>query len=131
MKALIRSLFSTRPARAWLAILALGAFTVPVAAVPVQWDFNGVTGGGSVDISGSFVYDAHLNVFSNIAVMTDDGTAFNVAFPSANASYLSFATGLGPDFTGVSLLQLELLAPMTNAGGSHQFGDSLFRKLVG
>lgn len=108
------------------AVPGLLLFSVSVWAIPVTWTFKNAafTDGGT--ITGSFVYDADQNQFSNINVTTTPGTG-NLATTATYVAYdpavvrssvtLAFVTLSSGDLTGTRVLVVLMGAAMTNAGG--------------
>lgn len=103
----------------WLAgwALALGLATA-AHAVPVQWTLDNVAFDDGGTASGSFVYDADTQTYSNIQVSTTSGTSLGSATFAApcTAAPCTAAPGLvvlseSPttnDLTNVRLLVLQL-----------------------
>ena len=93
-------------------------------AVPVQWTLSNAVFDDGGTASGSFVFDAATNDYSNIAISTVAGTSGS-AFTYANIPPVFFknpgqffgvsATG---DLTGAGQLFLNFSGPMTDAGGT-------------
>ena len=90
----------------------------------ITWNLSGVTFDDGGTASGSFVYDAVTNMYSDIMVKTTTGAVLT------GATYMSFSdiglpsdTGFlfGPnsssDLTGASFLMWLFDAPLTNLGG--------------
>ncbi|MGA7965352.1 MAG: hypothetical protein WCB49_05625 [Gammaproteobacteria bacterium] len=72
-----------------LVMATLGTATSP-QAMPLLWTLHpeNVTIGGPVNMSGSFIYDADLDVYSSVAITISGSTA-----PAANGTYDNFDTG--------------------------------------
>jgi hypothetical protein len=92
-------------------------------AVPVEWTLNNwetVAGPGGTDtVTGSFIYEADTDTFSNINIFSSlDSTSFTFAGVNADANTLEFVTGdpSSDDLTGTSVMLGNLAIPgMTNA----------------
>jgi hypothetical protein len=107
--------------RVFLTLFMLTVSTVSYA-VPVTWYLEGAfDDGGSV--SGSFVYDADSNVFSDIAVTTTAGSVFGGDYYdtpfSQSGSYVFAFNDLSGAIPGAPVIVIQSvdLEPMTNAGG--------------
>lgn len=119
-------------------LILLGAG--PATAVPVQWVLNDVTFSDDLSgdvylgasLTGSFVYDADTNTYSDINLLAEAGSAyfwedwlytFGVE-PGSNSGELLIATGDGSapsvpcgfDFC-YKVLSLDFAGVLTNAGG--------------
>jgi len=106
-----------------LGLLAVGMLTASSAnAAALTWTLAGVTFDDGTVASGSFVYDADLNVYSDWSVSVQDGTLS--AFTYDNTS--SGLRAENRDATGVIFVKLDytryinlnFVAPLTNAGGA-------------
>ena len=112
-------------------IIALAALLVAMAlplhahATPITWRLVDVTYNDGGTASGSFVYDAALNLYSGISISTTAGSAF------AGASYFDLLPGKTSNAMRTQLtrsaaeykdfdpfVQFDLLAAMTELGGS-------------
>ena len=110
-------------AAALLATLLLLA--APLAqASPVQWTLNNVQFNDGGTASGSFTYDADLNLYSSIAMVTTGGSLFSGWFYDGfatdqpqTATQLVARNGTGATFAGTKLFTLRPDSPLTNAGG--------------
>jgi hypothetical protein len=105
---------------AFIALCAISA-----QAVPLTWYLEGVTFADGSTASGSFVYDADTNTYSNISITTTKGATyavntFSFADPGSFNSSLDLLTvtlGSG-DLTGTPALALFFSTPLTDAGGT-------------
>ena len=107
-----------------VAAVLLGS--APAQASPVLWTLSDVTFNDGGTAFGSFVYDADLNLFSDIVVTTTDGsirTGVSYGIPGVgNASLFDTLDSL-PVVVGVTpRLLLSLTSPMTNLGGTIAIG---------
>jgi hypothetical protein len=106
------------------------------SADPIQWTLSGVVFSDNQTASGSFVYDATSNVFSNISIVTSSATNFS----GSSYVYSSVPSGSGPGIPGIGTnfflnlgvaasscgsnfgcadeLDLRFSAPLTNLGGT-------------
>ena len=113
-----------------LGVLAAGILLAASAsASAVTWDIVGQFDDGGT-ISGSFVYDADLDQFSSIDVTTSAGSTLSGALYTlpdpcctSVADFLLFVTTTG-DLTGTPVLSLDLVSPMTDAGGTIDLATS-------
>jgi hypothetical protein len=116
-----------------LRALELLVFAVLVAASPASaglltWTVNGATFDDGGVLSGSFAYDADTNMFSSVSLTTTDGSSRSGAIYIASnmccsplapdANTLLFVTAASGDLTGTPGMVIDLLSPMTNAGGT-------------
>ena len=80
------------------AVLALLA--VPAGAIPVTWTLQDVYVGGPtlprVAITGSFIYDADLDLYSHVSLSSGDGRAYRCTVPGQRPCILAT-----PEFPGV------------------------------
>jgi hypothetical protein len=109
------------------AAAALLFLILPAAALadPVTWTLNGVTFDDGGAASGSFVYDADTNTYSNVNITTTAGTV-----RTSGATYVAPSTALPSDanalvaqtsggaVSGEAFLQLVPDFSLTNAGGT-------------
>jgi len=108
--------------------LSFLAFIAIAQAAPLQWTLTDVTFDDGGTATGSFVYDADSNTYSNIALKTTAGTAGAAAdfrtkcttahcgtFPS---DLFFIASAEQSDLTNVPLLDIELPAPLSNTPGT-------------
>jgi len=94
------------------------------SANPILWSLVGVTFNDGGTASGSFVYDADTNTYSNISVTTTEGSAFGGAVytlindiadaPTASGIYLVTSVPATPGLPGLMMGFFNL----TNAGGT-------------
>ncbi|GAB2830148.1 hypothetical protein GCM10027276_36000 [Comamonas piscis] len=112
------------------AAVALNLLAIAAAAnaAPIQWTVSDTSFDDGGTVSGSFVYDADTNVYSNIRLTTTAGTAGAAATFSTRCTtahclaslpeLLFIASSNQADLTGVPLLDLEPSAPLTNTPGT-------------
>ncbi len=102
--------------------LALGIAAVsPAHASPVDWTVSGTL--QTINVTGSFTYDATLNKYTNVAI-----TAGAFSYDTSDLSPIPFgvdSTGLelidgyvSGNNSGKSSLNLDFLSALTNAGGT-------------
>lgn len=112
-----------------LILVAFLAWLPAAGASPIQWTLADVLFEDGATASGSFIYDADTDTFSDILVTTTAG-----AFAPA-AVYTSLVVGgpgdavltpAGGDLTGAGALQLVFYFPLTNAGGIVPLVDLFF-----
>ncbi|MFK7888683.1 MAG: hypothetical protein AB8G16_17640 [Gammaproteobacteria bacterium] len=111
----------------WLCgLTALMFFCLPQAlAAPIQWVLQDVSFDDGGTAFGSFVFDADTNTFTSIAITTTDGSALSGSFYEfvnfeaglLDADSVLLAADANPVF-GTSAFNMNLAAPMTNAGGT-------------
>jgi hypothetical protein len=108
-----------------LALCALAMlFAASAKAVPVQYYLQNVTFNDGGIASGSFVYDADTNTYSNINIKTTPASTrpagtFTAIVPGfASSSGMFVASTTAADLTGVPGLNLQFVTPLTNAGGT-------------
>lgn len=99
----------------------LGLATNPAGANPVNWQFQSAAGLGGT-ISGSFTYDADLDLYSDVSVATSGGNLPTQTFlfdvtAVPGPSVLEFAP-INGDLTNIQILVVNLDALMTNVGGA-------------
>jgi hypothetical protein len=104
-----------------LALFVVSSLCTPQAqAIPLTWNAQATYGDGGT-LTGSFVYDADLGSYTNIALVTTAGTDL------AGYTYATFASGHPLTFTalqtagapvGSHFIQLEFASALTNAGGT-------------
>lgn len=109
----------------FMAATALAASAGAAWAIPVTYTVSGanLTGGGS--ISGTFTYDADINTYSAINLVTTAGGAYpgatyittNGAGAFSTATSLNVVTASG-NGAGEPVLNLVWGAALTNAGGT-------------
>lgn len=111
------------------AAVALSFFAITSAAhaVPIQWTVSGGAFDDGGTVSGSFVYDADTEVYSNVRLTTTtgtkgDGAEFRTKCTTAHCmtaltdftEILFIASANQSDLTGVPLLDMEPSSPLTN-----------------
>ena len=109
-----------------LAMIAVGLLAGPMAApsvyaIPVTWSLTGATFDDGTSANGSFVYDADTNAYSAWAITVQNGTLSALTYDTTT----SFLTLTNQDADGVLMMRndgfryinLNFLAPLTNAGG--------------
>jgi hypothetical protein len=97
-------------------ILLLNA--VAANAIPVTWELQDIIFNDGATASGSFIYDADLDAFSNINVVT---TSSEVIEGSTYTEIGSSFAGPGDVYLGVTYndnLVFELQEDMSNSGGT-------------
>jgi len=108
-----------------LVLLAVGLLAGPMAAnaVPISYRLSGVLFDDGGAASGTFVFDATTGMYSNIHIITTDGTArasaiYGDPVPDSpgNSSQLSATPDAGNFVAGVPNLFLQWTAPLTDAG---------------
>lgn len=112
-----------------LAVFATGAVTV--SAAPILWTLQGVTLSDGGTASGSFVYDADTNTYSDLDITTTTGSAragttYTVVNPyTSNSASGFFATTslLAPFDPGSPGLIIGFLT-LTDSGGTRQYDAS-------
>jgi hypothetical protein len=108
--------------RALLALLVWSFPLVPHAlAVPLHWTLSGVAFSSGGAVLGTFDFDANSGTYSNVDITTTADSSFGGATctlvnPFIATGNSSFSVLTGPGST--TLLDLEFLDPLTNAGGS-------------
>ena len=80
--------------RTTVALAVLTIFTVPASAAPILWTLSGAFNDGGT-ASGSFVYDADLNLYSDVDVTTTAGSA------RSGSTYSFVSPGIAPSNTQV------------------------------
>src|SRR5262249_28302322 len=115
-----------RQALLWFCALAL---STAAYAVPLQWTISATFEDGGT-ASGSFVYDATANLFSQVNITTTTGsirtgaTYVRANLVAARADLVLVITSASGDLTGTPILGASLVSPMTNAGGTIQINLS-------
>lgn len=125
-----------RAAAFMLSMLGLGSFA---QADPVTWTLSNVVfsndGPTDVTASGSFKYDADTNTFSDINISTTQGVftdatvytraCIDPACPvvSSQSELLLISSAFTGDMTGLQVMRIVLMAPMTNSGGALDIED--------
>ncbi|QMV74453.1 IPTL-CTERM sorting domain-containing protein [Comamonas piscis] len=100
------------------------AFSATANAVPMQWTVSETTFDDGGTVTGSFVYDADTNIYSNIRLRTTAGTEGSAAefrtqcttaYCLASLPELLFiASSNQANLSNVPLLDIEPSAPLTN-----------------
>ena len=113
-----------RRLRVLAATLVILAIPMHVAmASPILWTVDVSNPALNEVVTGSFVYDADLNTFSDINVSaTDSGGYSNTTYTALfgtfnNAISFAFVNSLAADLTGAKRIVFMLPTAMTNAGG--------------
>jgi hypothetical protein len=111
-----------------LACLSVLAFAPATAsATPILWTLNGtitaVSGGATGTASGSFVYDADTNLYSNVAITTTLPAATfdtsEIGGPISTNVLLALVDGFVPGAnSGKPVIGLRFTNPLTNLGGT-------------
>lgn len=113
--------------RILLTVLGLAVFSVTASAIPVRWTLSGVTFSDGGTASGSFIYDADLNQYSNISITTTPGSVILTGATFQFVDSIPFApsaTGVlltaqnGGDLTGTRGTAPFFTPGLTNAAGS-------------
>jgi len=104
-------------------ILICLCFPVSAFAIPVMWTVEGATFNDGGTGSGSFIYDADINVFSSVSLTTTagavlPGNTYSFANSNSTSTQLIALNSLSADLTGVPLWALFFADPLTNAGGT-------------
>ena len=109
-------------------LLAVGLLAASMAAnaIPITWHLDGVTFDDGGTATGSFEYDAATNLFSAISITTSAngpfGTTYGIPTGIGNSRFFDTITSFPA--AGKPRLLFDLLAPMTDAGGT--IGISFF-----
>lgn len=112
-------------------------FSSPQAfATPIQWTLSNVVFSDNQTASGSFVYDATANAFSNISIITSSATNFSGSsyvyssipsgfgpLPPGAGTNIQIALGVTPSSCGsvfgcADAFSLRFSAPLTDLGGN-------------
>lgn len=95
-----------------------------VNAALVSWDLQDWVYNDGGTASGSFIFDADLNQYSNISIVTTNGSnrsgaSYGIPNPDSpgNSSVLITVTELLNDLTGTPVLAASFDSNLTNAGG--------------
>ena len=113
-----------------LALFAVSSLCTPNAqAVPLTWYAQGAFGDGGA-LTGSFVYDANTDSYSNIALVTTAGTdlagyTYGVLTNGGALTLGVLQTAGAP--VGSHFIQLEFVSALTNAGGTVSLSASKFQ----
>lgn len=111
--------------RLYTYLLLLPLLAVPGSAAPVTWYLTGTFNDGGT-ASGSFVFDADTNVYTNIAISTTAGSVLPGAFysdlspgiSSREIYLIAVPDGTLADLTGSPLFAPFFDSALTNAGGT-------------
>ena len=112
-----------------LALFVVSSLCTPQAqAVPLTWYAQGTFGDGGT-LTGSFVYDANTDSYSNIALVTTAGTdlagyTYGVLTNGGALTFGVLQTAGAP--VGSHFIQLEFVSALTNAGGTVSLSASNF-----
>jgi hypothetical protein len=112
------------------ALAALFAWLPGAQASPVLWTLTDVLFADGGVATGSFVYDAATDTYSNVSITTTDSGLV----PNATYTAVVFGTDYDaalvpsamPDLTGAALFQLIYQFPLTDAGGLVLLYDPFF-----
>lgn len=104
------------------AALALaGTLSSWAHAAPIMWTLTDVLFNDGGTATGSFVYDATTNAYSNISITTTDAALAPVATFTASlfptATDVALVPSPPPALTGQATFQLRFQFPLTDAGG--------------
>ncbi|VAW48034.1 Alkaline phosphatase, partial [hydrothermal vent metagenome] len=102
----------------WLNLLAIN-----IHAAPVTWYLDGLQFNTNTTATGSFIYDADTNTYSNINIFVTKGgntNPYHVLDPTSgsNGFALNTVEQQLPDLTGQPFLKLLFDSQLNNAGGS-------------
>ncbi len=108
---------------ALLVALGISAFAPGAQASTLKWTFYQTTFSDGATATGSFDFDPNTSVLSNIGIQTTKGTDFD------GTSYSVVASEEPPSTTSLffvtetdsNLLFLQMVDPLTNAGGTLPF----------
>ena len=108
-----------------LAVAASVVMPNTAMAVPIKWSV-GATFNDGTTASGSFVYDADTNIYSDIDITTTSGNVYGALVASLGPGPFGFAAVAAgpPPVIGDALFFLVFSSPLTNAGGTLQFRTS-------
>jgi hypothetical protein len=119
-------MFTIKLLRTLLLLLLIAPLPIAQAS-PVVWYFNGVTFNDGGTASGSFVYDAALQQYSGVDIVTTAGTASAgetyswPILPQFGSPTLLFAFPIpfSPNFlTGTPEFVIQFSSALTDAGGT-------------
>jgi hypothetical protein len=103
------------------ALLLAGGWVPTAQSSPITWTLVDVSFTDAGTASGTFVYDADLNTYSDIRITTTSGSAFGgatyTAFRGGSRTSLVTRSSDASDATGLTTLHLLFLPPLTNIGG--------------
>jgi hypothetical protein len=121
-------------------------FTVPLLlvaaslqAAPVTWQIDSLLFDDGGSGHGSFTYDANTNIYSDIYIVTTQGSVLDGAVyedlnPSgiiSGPTYLIMVESIEPDMTGVPGMQFGFATELTNAGGTISLAGPSFETFCG
>ena len=108
-----------------LAVAAIAVMPNAAMAVPIKWSV-GATFNDGTTASGSFVYDADTNTYSDIDITTTSGNVYGGLVASLSLGPFGFAAVAAgpPPVIGDPMFFLVFSSPLTNAGGNLQFRTS-------
>ena len=109
-----------------------------VTAAPVTWTLNDVTFDDGTTATGSFVYDASTNTYSDIQVYTFDSLVDSYSYDWTDTNYDTEFGGIflgscipinsNADYCGV--FYMDFSAALTNAGGVVAVATSSYEQMV-
>ena len=108
-------------------IIGVCILTLPMAAnaVPTTWYLDGWVFDDGGIASGSFVFDASTNTYSDISVVTTTGAvragaSYGIPNPASpgNNTFASWVPSLLADFTGTPVIAVQWASALTDAGGT-------------
>ena len=102
-------------------------------ATPIKWQLSGVQFNDGGVASGSFIFDADTNTYSNVQISTTAGTASSgydygptgIVFKSGGGGGFDIVSAIQSDLTGVVALALRFSPALTDDGGSAMINYSL------
>ncbi|WP_438865009.1 PEP-CTERM sorting domain-containing protein [Neptunicella sp.] len=111
----VRNLFSL--------VILLSVISPLTIATPIIWYLQEANFNSGGSASGSFMYDADLNLYSNINLITTpdairEGNTFNFVNTTSPGDATTLISLTGDAITGSIELALGFAAPLTNAGGT-------------
>jgi hypothetical protein len=103
-------------------VLGLAAGFTPAKAVPVTWTLQDWTFNDGGSASGSFVYDADTNVFSDMFIATTNGSArtgaiYGEAISGGNTAFSAVPFAGFPSLVSSPNLVVMFASQLTNLGG--------------
>lgn len=110
----------------WGAACACAMFSMPFVAdaALVKWELSGGFNDGGT-LTGSFVFDADVEMYSSVAITTTAGGLFaGTSYDSSDVTQeskflLNVVTNFGlPDLTGQNAFGFSFESALTNAGGT-------------
>lgn len=104
-----------------LVLVAVAGFN-PANAVPVTWNLQDWTFNDGGTASGSFVYDADTNVFSDMFIATTNGSErtgaiYGDVISGGNTAFSAVPNAGFPSLVSSSNLLVMFASALTNAGG--------------